>query len=461
MYDVAGAAVVSRGACPLALTQDRPGQAEQDPQAWTEGLVRASAAALESVDRAAVVAVSVSGQQHGLVPLDAEFGVLMPAKLWCDTESAEEAAELSRQMPFAIGASFTLSKLLWMKRHRPDLFARLAHVALPHDYMNYWLTGLLVSEASDASGIGCLDIVSRNWDVSLASLVDDKVAECLPALVGPDEAVGTLTAAAAERLGLETDVVVAPGGGDNAMSALGAGAVVDGQAVMSLGTSGTLFCRSSAPVADPTGTVAPFCDATGGYLPLLCTLNCTSATEEVRKAFGMDLDTLTDLAAREPPGAHGVNFVPYLMGERTPNLPQATGALLGLRPGLMRPGVVFRAALEGATYSLLAGSGALEDQGARITELRVVGGGSKNKLWRKMIADSFQVPVLQLQESETAALGAALQAAAVWKGEKVGDYVRQQPPPLEPGATEPDPGAAGAYVAAFQRHVELGGKLFQ
>ena len=175
----------------------------------------------------------------------------------------------------------------------------------------------------------------------------------------------------------------------------------------------------------------------------------------------MDLDTLTDLAAREPPGAHGVNFVPYLMGERTPNLPQATGALLGLRPGLMRPGVVFRAALEGATYSLLAGSGALEDQGARITELRVVGGGSKNKLWRKMIADSFQVPVLQLQESETAALGAALQAAAVWKGEKVGDYVRQHPPQLEPGATEPDPGAAGAYVAAFQRHVELGGKLFQ
>eukprot|EP00879_Flechtneria_rotunda_P029505 GHRR01031916.1.p1 GENE.GHRR01031916.1~~GHRR01031916.1.p1 ORF type:complete len:257 (+),score=71.33 GHRR01031916.1:765-1535(+) len=234
----------------------------------------------------------------------------------------------------------------------------------------------------------------------------------------------------AELLGLGPDVVVAPGSGDNAMSALGAGITRPGQLVISLGTSATLFGVSDKPIIDSTGAVCPFCNATGAWLPLICTLNCTVPAEEVIKAFGISHADATELAAAEPAGSAGVSFLPYLVGERTPNWPDSCGAIIGLRPGLLRPGVLYRAALEGATLSLAAALTRAIELGLTPTELRLVGGGSKNSLWQQIVADVFQLSVRLPLEPESAALGAALQAAAVRSGVPVGEYVQKNQPPI-------------------------------
>lgn len=472
--------VLGRGSVGYSLTSTRPGQAEQHPDTWVEACKEAIADALDdaasmgtrgdAVDSrpgrhsvaARVKAVSVSGQQHGLVALDKDHKVIRPAKLWCDVESADEAAELSQLFGFTLVPSFTATKLLWLKRREPENWERLAHVLLPHDYVNFWLTGRLCMEASDASGTGLFDAAARGWDAERIRQLDERLASCLPPLIGASEAVGTLRPEVAAELGLPPEVVVAPGGGDNAMAALGSGAVREGTWVLSLGTSGTLFGPSSKAVLDPSGTICPFADAAGGWLPLLCTLNCTGVTEEVRLTVGkcLDHDSMTNEASTEPPGCHGVTFLPFINGERTPNWPQATGSVLGLRPGLMRPGLLYRAAMEGATFTLLAGMQRMKDYGIAATELRVVGGGSQNKLWRRIVADAFQLPLRFPAEPEAAALGAALQAAAVHTGTPIADFVEAHPPPMEPGVLQPQHTTAAAYEEAFKRHQRWGACLF-
>jgi xylulokinase len=461
VWDEASGAVVGRGAAAYPLVQERPGQAEQDPADWLAAVRAALAAALAGVDASCVRGLAVSGQQHGLVALDAQRAVIRPAKLWCDVESAAEAEELSAAFGGApLVASFTATKLLWLKRHEPDNFARLAHVLLPHDYVNFWLTGIFSAEASDASGTGVFDVIARRWDTARMAVIDAKLESCFPPLLAPGEALGVLRADLAAELGLPPGVLVGPGGGDNAMSALGAGAVEEGAWVVSLGTSGTLFGPARAPVLDATGIVCPFCDATGQGLPLICTINCTGATEEVRAAFGLDHAAATALAAAEPPGAAGVSFLPYLGGERTPNWPHASGAVLGLRHGSLRLGLLYRAAMEGATLSLVAALRRLVALGLRADALLLVGGGSKNALWRRVAADAFQLPLRFPAEPETAALGAALQAGAVAAGAPVAEYVRRHAPPLEAEVVAPDPAAAEAYREALARHEAAGAALF-
>jgi len=258
---------------------------------------------------------------------------------------------------------------------------------------------------------------------------------------------------------------VATGSGDNMMSALGVGCVAEGQLVCSLGTSGTLFGFSASPVRDPTGAVAPFCDATGGYLPLLCTMNCTQAVAEAAAAFGAGRshDELAADAAQIPPGCHGVRFLPYLVGERSPNWPHASGALTGLRPGLLsQPGLVYRAAVEGATYSLLAGVRRMNELGLPpATELSVVGGGSKSAMWRQTIADVFNVTVRRPAETESAALGAALQAAALVTGVPAREYVLAHPPAYAEGAEVPNPAAVTTHAVSYQKFVAEGKALFE
>jgi sugar (pentulose or hexulose) kinase len=206
------------------------------------------------------------------------------------------------------------------------------------------------------------------------------------------------------------------------MSAIGSGAAKPGVAVVSLGTSGTAFAFSDKPIVDASGDIAAFCDSTGGWLPLLCTMNMTGVTEEVREAFGLDHATITALAEKVPAGSGGVSFLPYLVGERVPNLPNATGALLGLRPGLLSPGHLFRAAIEGTTLGLAAGIAGMQKLGLSIDDVRVVGGGSKNALWRQILSDVTGAKVRALVEPESAALGAALQVYWVdrrAKGEQI------------------------------------------
>lgn len=466
VYDAGSGEVLGRGSVSYELVSTRPGQAEQAPSLWVEACKESindalSAAGSDWEETAGrVKAMGVSGQQHGLVALDAGREVIRPAKLWCDTESAAEAEELSRLWGLTIVPAITASKLLWLQRHEPQHWERLAHVLLPHDYINLWLTGRLCMEASDASGTGLYNLAAGCWDASRLAALGDRAASCLPELIGPNEVVGSLRPELARELRLPPGVQVAPGGGDNAMAALGVGAVKEGSWVLSLGTSGTLFGPSSKPVLDPTGAINPFASAAGDFLPLLCTLNCTGATEEVRHSFGLSHEEITALAAKEAPGCGGATMLPYMLGERTPNWPHATGAILGLRPGMLRPGLLFRAAMEGATFSLLAGMRRLQDYGLAATELRVVGGGSNNKLWRRVVADAFQLPLRFPAEPEAAALGAALQAAAVHSGTPVADYVAAHPPPLEPEALQPAHEAAEAYRRAFQRHQQWGSCLY-
>ncbi|KAI8467892.1 MAG: Xylulokinase [Monoraphidium minutum] len=462
VYSADSRKIVARGAHPLSLLPtDVPGRAEQRPADWIDGVRAAARQALAGVaDASQVKAIGVSGQQHGLVALGEGGCVLRPSKLWCDTESAPEAEELSRKLGTTLVASFTATKVLWLARHEPEVYASARHVLLPGSYVNYWLTGRMAMEAGDASGTGVFDTAARRWDFEAADAVDPRLRGMLPPLLGPEEAIGTLRPEVAAELGLPEGVVVAPGSGDNAMSALGSGATADGQLVVSLGTSGTLFGVSASPIIDKSGTIAPFCDATGAWLPLVCTLNCTRVPEEAREAFGLSQDDATALAGAEAPGCHGVNYLPYLAGARTPNWPHASGAVLGLRPGLLRPGLLYRAAMEGATFSLRAGLARMQDLGMTARELFLVGGGSKNALWQQIVADAFQMPVRLPLEPESAALGAALQAGAVHSGGRVAEFVAAHHPPVSEQVIQPNAAHKAAYDEAYARHCQLGAQLF-
>ncbi|KAK3260476.1 hypothetical protein CYMTET_30565, partial [Cymbomonas tetramitiformis] len=333
-------------------------------------------------------------------------------------------------------------------------------VMLPHDYINYRLTGKYCMECGDASGTGLLDISKRAFDEERCEDVDASLYSMLPPLVSSDAPIGTLLPAIAEELNLPAGIPVSPGGGDNMMSALGAGAVRSGPLIISLGTSATLFGYCEHAVEDASGVVAPFCDSTGGWMPLVCIQNCTSATEEMRSAFDLSHERISELAAEVPAGADGVTFLPYLTGARTPNWPHASGALVGLRPQSMQPGVLYRAAMEGVANSLLLGFRRMQELGMEANELRVVGGGSKNDVWCQIIADVFQMPVKKLIEAETAALGAAMQAAAISAGRPVAPYISAHPPSLADQILQFEPEHAAPYSVAFKQHVELGKKLF-
>jgi xylulokinase len=390
-----------------------PGAAEQHPDTWATAAAEATRDVLAAVPGATVVGVGVSGQQHGLVALDAAGRPVRAAKLWCDTSTADEAADLARELGVPVPTGYTASKVRWLARREPQDWARVRTVLLPHDWLDFVLTGERAMEAGDASGTGWFDVHARRFDLAAAARIDARLPECLPRLadpLAPHAVVGTVTRAAAERFGLAPGTPVALGGGDNMMSAIGAGAVQPGVVVASLGTSGTVFAHSTTPVVDPAGLVAPFCASAGGWLPLVCVMNLTGVAEEVATAFGRGHAELTELARAVPPGGDGLLWLPYLVGERVPDLPRASGTLLGLRHGSLAPGRLYRAALEGTALNLAWAGQRLADLGVAISSLRVVGGAARNTLWVEILAAAFGVEVEVLEESETAALGAALQA---------------------------------------------------
>ncbi len=444
VVDATRCCVVARASHAHAMVQGLPqGHQEQDPQQWLDAIVQTARTVLAQVDGQRIAGIGVSGQQHGCVVLDQEGGVVRPAKLWCDTATASEARELSAAIGSPVPTGFTASKLLWLARHEPANWVRVRSVLLPHDFVNRWLTGESSMEFGDASGTGFFSATSRTFDPVAMAAIDARLPAMLPPLRAPGTFAGRLTAAAAAALGLPPGVPVSTGGGDNMMSAIGSGATAAGVVVTSLGTSGTIFTRTESPVIDPHGLIAPFCSSDGAWLPLLCVMNLTGVTEEVKALTGLGHDALTAAAAAVPAGSSGLTWLPFLLGERVPNLPEATGSLLGLRPGLLRPGLLYRAALEGTALNLGAGLDRLRGLGLLVDEVRLTGGAAQNVLWRQILADVFAVPVRVLLEPESAALGAALQAmwaVARAAGEpdrtidaiaspfvRLGDLVRPQP----------------------------------
>jgi xylulokinase len=399
-----------------------PGHREQDPSTWVEAMLETIHCAVEKakIDPKTVVGIGVSGQQHGFVPLDSAGRVIRFAKLWNDTSTSDECKWLIdrlggvREVVKLIGNSilpgFTAGKILWLKRHEPDNFARLSKVLLPHDYLNFWLTGRVTMEPGDASGTALMDVRTRRWRREIVDTIDPDLIWKLPDIQVSGEPSGSLREEAAEKLGLREGTLVSAGGGDNMMSAIGTGNTRPRVVTISLGTSGTIYAYSERPVVDPSGEAHAFCDSTGAWLPLACTMNVTVATEAVRSLLGYGYEELEKAVEATPVGSNGVILLPYLTGERTPNIPDGKGVLYGLTSENFRAGNFARAAMEGATMGLNFGFNRIREMGIEPEEVRLTGGGSRNKAWRRICADVFGVEVVCLEVNEGAAYGAALQA---------------------------------------------------
>lgn len=476
-YDPERRAAVDVQSAELELNAGTDGAREQHAQWWLDGL-RDCLSRVDPALRAGVQAIAVAGQQHGFVPVAADGQVLAPVKLWCDTATVTECAEITAAVggqqrcieaagnPILPG--YNASKILWLKKHRPEAYAQLATILLPHDYVNFYLTGERAMECGDASGTGLFDIRQRSWSSDLLAAVDaDRdLAGAMPRLLAADEMLGQLCAAAADELGLPVGIPVAAGGGDNMMAAIGTGNVRSGCLTVSLGTSGTLFAHSDVPVIDPAGQVAAFCSSTGGWLPLLCTMNCTVSTELTRALFNMSLDDLQAAVSSSPAGSNGVITLPFFNGERTPNLPNGKACILGLDESNYTPANMLRSAMESAVYGLRFGLDALAGLGVAVDSVRLTGGGAGSAVWRQMVADIFNLPVTVQTLDEGAALGAALQALWVHTGggqQRLQELIDTQLTLDESRGCQPASEAAQAYAVnygEYLRHVDVVSGLY-
>jgi xylulokinase len=392
-----------------------PDGTEIHPDRWWEAFAEAARAAGGLDD---VAAIAVGAQQHGMVALDAAREVVRPALLWNDTRSAPQAARLVKEFGAqawaqAVGsvpvASFTVTKLAWLAEHEPDAAARVAAVGLPHDWITWKLMGAerledLSTDRGEASGTGYFSPATDSYrrDLLLAALGHDAL---LPRVVTSAGIAGRSAVP-----GLSTGAVLGAGTGDNMAAALGVGAR-PGDVIVSVGTSGVVSAVASVPAADPGGTVAGFADATGRFLPLVCTLNAARVLDATARVLGVDLAALSELALSAPPGSGGLVLVPYLEGERTPNRPDATGAVHGLRLDTATPAHLARAAVEGLLCGLADGLDALAAQGAAIERVLLVGGGARSEALRRIAPTVLGHPVVVPPPGEYVADGAARQAA--------------------------------------------------
>ena len=464
-YDYEARDVVASASAPLQVTRDANGRAEQEANWWLVALKQALQQVNEPV-RGSARAIAVSGQQHGFVPVGDDGEVLHAVKLWCDTSTQEEADEIMQACggrehcielagnPVLTG--YTAPKIRWLCKHHPHKYQNMAQVLLPHDYLNLVMTGRAAMEYGDASGTGLLDVRQRCWSSELLRAVDPSrdLALCLPELVAPGEVLGHTATAFSEEFGLPARIPVATGGGDNMMAAIGTGNVVPGQLTMSLGTSGTLFAYSDRPVIDPEGNIAAFCSSTGGWLPLLCTMNCTLATELMKQPLAIDNAGFDATIDAVPAASRGLIVLPFFTGERTPNLPRASASIQGLTAENCDRGHLLRATVEGVTYGLRFGLDELRRLGIESSSIVLTGGGANSRSWRQIVADICGLPVLRLAQDEGASFGAALQALWVLEreqdpGRSIADVTREhivQQPDL---ACTPDDATADRYADGY------------
>ncbi|GHT88384.1 xylulokinase [Spirochaetia bacterium] len=419
LYDWKARSIVAQAQEPVELIAENDGTREQKTE-WYDAALEKCFAAFSPEEKNSISAIGVSGHQHGFVPLDAEGKALYNVKLWNDTSTAEECRIITEaaggddaviaEVCNLMLPGFTAPKILWLKRHKPEAFAKLRYIMLPHDYLNYRFSGEYKAECGDASGMAIFNGKTRSWSTKICAIIDEKLIGLLPPLIRSDEPNGFVTDAAAKRYGIPAGIPISSGGGDNMMSAIGTGTVRDGVLSMSLGTSGTLYGYSDTPLSDPKNGLSGFNSSTGGYLPLLCTMNCTVATEETRRIFNLTVKELDDMAARSKPGADGIVFLPFFNGERTPNLPNGRASIIGITAANFSRENVARAALESAIFGMRCGLEAFQGLGFTAREIRISGGGSKSAIWRQMAADILDIPVKRPENAESAAMGGAIQA---------------------------------------------------
>ena len=403
---------------------------EVDPEYWWTALQGAIADAGGLAD---VAAISIGGQQHGMVVLDLTGRVIRPALLWNDTRSAPAATALIEEVGASAlatrtgsvpVASFTITKLRWLADAEPQNAAKVAAIALPHDWLTWRLRGFgpdnpvlteLITDRSDASGTGYFNAATNAYDRDLLSRALRRDADdiVLPAVLTPD---GSRTIAVSS-IAFPAHLLIGAGAGDNAAAAFGLGTGT-GDVVVSIGTSGTVFGVTDTPAHDETGTVAGFAGAAGGFLPLVATLNAARILDATATLLGVDHTEFGRLALSAKPGADGLVLVPYFEGERTPNLPNATGSLLGLTLTSATPPNLARAAVEGLLCGLAAGLDAITAHGVVAKRLLVIGGGARNPAVAAIAAQVFDLPVVIPEPAEYVAVGAARQAAWALTGEK-------------------------------------------
>lgn len=417
--------VVASGRAPHRVT-GTGGARETDPEVWWQALRDA----LVQTGRAREVsAISVAGQQHGLVVLDGSGRPVRPAKLWNDTESADDAAQMVAEFGGAewwaerVGlvpvASFTATKWAWLRRVEPEAASATKAIRLPHDFITERLTGQAVTDRGDASGTAWWSTATEDYVPELLDHPSLRLERSmLPRVLGPRQSAGEVTAPAAKYLGLQPNIPVGPGTGDNAGAAVGLG-LTPGIPVVSLGTSGTAYMSSTERIVDATGSVAGFADATGRFLPLAATLNCTLAVDKIAGWLGLgreDVAEQTDLVV-----------LPYLDGERTPNLPNAAASITGLRHS-SQPGEILLAAYQGAALSLLDALEVIDSHSSGIAAdapVVLIGGGAQGGVWRRVVLELSGRPVQIPEASELVALGAAAQAAALGGTEAPDEIARR------------------------------------
>lgn len=430
LFDKQGRAIASASR-EYPLDQPRNGWAEQDPECWWQAARETIRQVIgeSGVAPAQIRGLGISGQMHGLVLLDENGQVLRKAILWCDGRTQQECDEITRivgrERLIRITANpaltgFTAGKVLWVRRHEPEIWKQVRHILLPKDYVRFRLTGEYGSEMSDASGTNLLDVPRRCWSGAMLDALELD-ATLLPPLMESSDAAGTVTSRAAEETGLQPGTVVAAGAGDNAAAAVGTGVVTAGKAFATIGTSGVVFAHADQVQIDPKGRVHTFCAAVpGAYTVMSCTLAAGLSLKWFRDQFcqaecqtaaqmGEDPYTLmSQEAAQSPIGANRLVYLPYLMGERSPLLDaDARGAFIGLS-GIHARRDLLRAVMEGVTYSMRQNLEVLRGMGIAPAEMRACGGGARSPFWRQMMADVFALPVRTVKNTEGPALGAAI-----------------------------------------------------
>lgn len=459
------------------LENDRGGR-EQHPDTWIKACREVLTDVLSSsaLNPKHVRAIGVSGQQHGMVPVDTDKQVIRPAKLWCDTETTPQCETITARAGGVeavvdntgnqVAAGFTASKVLWLLENEPENYDRLAAVLLPHDYINFWLTGETRTECGDASGTAYFDVAHRCWSEAMLKAIDPtgKLQSSLPELIDSSDPVGTVRPELCEEFGLSPDVLVSSGGGDNMMAAIGTGNVAEGVVTTSLGTSGTIYAYSSTPKMDNSGELAAFCSSTGGWLPLVCTMNVTVATELVRDLFGISIREMNEHVANTEAGAGGLLLLPYFNGERTPALPQAKATLTGMTSLNMQPDMFCRAAMEGATFGLRYGLEVMLRNGIKANEIRLTGGGAKSDHWCQMVADIFNCEVVRVVGEEAGAIGAALQALwcdySATDGESSIEEITSRFVRLdESSRMKPLPSRVAIYDEIYERYLDISARI--
>ena len=440
LFDTAGNALAS-ATVEYPLIQLRNGWAEQKPGLWWEACTATLRQVIckSGIDPGDVAGVGISGQMHGLVLLDGQGEVLRDSIIWCDGRTSAECAEITgiigRRRLIEITANpaltgFTAGKILWVRKHEPELYARARHILLPKDYLRYKLCGVFASEVSDASGMNLLDVPGRKWSAEILDKLDID-PELLPKLYESFEVTGHVTDDAALLTGLRPGTPVVGGAGDNAAAAIGTGVVENGKAFLTIGTSGVIFAHSDEVRIDAGGRVHTFCAAVpGAWTVMSCTLsaggslqwfrnNFCEAEKREAEASGKNVyDILSGLASQVPIGANRLLFLPYLMGERSPLLdPDARGLFLGLS-GMHGRADMLRAIMEGVAYSQRDCLDVFRQLEVPFTQMIATGGGGRSQFWRQMMADVLDCPITTVTNSEGAALGAAILAgvgAGVYK----------------------------------------------